>query len=310
MKELKLQELSDKKYIYAGVYMIIFPNNKKYIGISNNIRRRMNEHNTDFRNNLPIEHAIKKYGKINNFILLEEIQPENRELMRIREKYWISKYCSNNRNFGYNISEGGEGGDGADIGSKNHQARFTEEQIQQIYAELKKCDKTMTDIAKEYNIELSSLSYINNGKTYFHSSEIYPIRNGFQKIKKGIENHNSKFDEQTLDEIFILLKENKLTMKAIALKFNVAESTIHNINNGKTYIRDNESYPLRISKTGIKKLSQEQVRMIIDMLKGQPEKSIAQIGRELNICSKTISAINCGTTYKQQNENYPIRKKQ
>ena len=50
--------------------------------------------------------------------------------------------------------------------------------------------------------------------------------------------------------------------------------------------------------------------MIIDMLKGQPEKSIAQIGRELNICSKTISAINCGTTYKQQNENYPIRKKQ
>ena len=23
-------ELSDKKYIYAGVYMIIFPNNKKY----------------------------------------------------------------------------------------------------------------------------------------------------------------------------------------------------------------------------------------------------------------------------------------
>ena len=73
MKELKLQELSDKEHIYSGVYMIVFPNDKRYIGISNNIRRRMNEHNVDFRNNLPIESAIKKYGKINNFILLEEI---------------------------------------------------------------------------------------------------------------------------------------------------------------------------------------------------------------------------------------------
>lgn len=42
MKKLKLETLSDKIYIYSGVYMIIFPNNKKYIGISNNIRRRMN----------------------------------------------------------------------------------------------------------------------------------------------------------------------------------------------------------------------------------------------------------------------------
>lgn len=249
MKKLILQKLSDKDYIYSGVYMINFPNNKKYIGISNNIKRRMNEHNIDFRNNLPIERAIQKYGKIKDFILLEEISAENRGLMREREKYWIAKYHSNNREFGYNISEGG---DGADIGSKNSQAKFTEEQIQQIYQELKECKETMTNIAKKYNIDLSSLSYINNGKTYFHSSEFYPIRNNSQRIKKGIQNYNSKFNEEILDEIFILLKENNLTMKEIANKFNVAESTIHNINNGKTYIRENESYPLRISKTGSK----------------------------------------------------------
>lgn len=307
MKELKLQELSDKEHIYSGVYMIIFPNNKRYIGISNNIRRRMNEHNVDFRNNLPIESAIQKYGKINNFILLEEIEAENRQLMREREKYWIAKYHSNNKEFGYNVSEGG---DGADIGSKNPQAKFTEEQIQQIYKDLKDCKETMTDIARKYNIDLSSLSYINNGKTYFHSSEIYPIRNGFQKIKKGIENHNSKFDEAILNKIFSLLKENNLTMKAIANKFNVAESTIHNINNGTTYIRENETYPLRKSKTGSKKLSESQVQLIIEQLRKESKKSMCKIAENFNVSAKTISAINCGTIYKQKNENYPIRKKQ
>ena len=307
MKELKLQELSDKEHIYSGVYMIIFPNNKRYIGISNNIRRRMNEHNVDFRNNLPIESAIQKYGKINNFILLEEIEAENRQLMREREKYWIAKYHSNNKEFGYNVSEGG---DGADIGSKNPQAKFTEEQIQQIYKDLKDCKETMTDIARKYNIDLSSLSYINNGKTYFHSSEIYPIRNGFQKIKKGIENHNSKFDEAILNKIFSLLKENNLTMKAIANEFNVAESTIHNINNGTTYIRENETYPLRKSKTGSKKLSESQVQLIIEQLRKESKKSMCKIAEDFNVSAKTISAINCGIIYKQKNENYPIRKKQ
>lgn len=306
MKELILQELSDKIYIYSGIYMIVFPNSKKYIGISNNIRRRMNEHNNDFRNDLPIEYAIQKYGKINKFILLEEIEPTNRDLMRKREKYWIAKYHSNNKEFGYNISEGG---DGADIGSKNSQAKFTEEQIQQIYKELKNCKDTMTDIAKKYHIDLSTLSYINNGKTYFHSSEIYPIRNGFQKVKKGIQNYNSKFNEDILNEIFNLLKENRLTMKEIALKFNVAESTIHNINNGTTYIKENESYPLRISKVGSKKLTQEQVDNIIKQLKNEPNKSMSLIAKEFQVSSKIISSINCGTTYKQKNENYPIRHK-
>lgn len=306
MKKLILQKLSDSDYIYSGVYMIIFPNNKKYIGISNNIRRRMNEHNTDFRNNLPVERAIQKYGKITDFILLEEIAAENRELMRQQEKYWIAKYHSNNKEFGYNVSEGG---DGADAGSNNSQAKFTEEQIQQIYQDLRDNKETMTDMAKKYQIDLSSLSCINNGKTYFHSNEIYPIRYGFAKIKKGIKNHNSKFDEATLNQIFKLLKENNLSMRDIAKQFQVAESTIHNINKGTTYIKENEQYPLRKSKTGAQKLTQEQVLDIIYRLKNEPNKSISQIGRELNISQKTVSAINCGTIYKQKNENYPIRKR-
>ena len=306
MKTLNLQNLSDKEHIYSGVYLITFPNNKKYVGISNNVRRRMVEHNQDFRNNLPIEHAIQKYGKIADFILLEEIAPENRSQMREREKYWIAKYHSNNKNFGYNVSEGG---DGADIGSNNSQARFTEEQILQIYEELRKTKKTMTEIAKEYDVDLHILSYINNGKTYFHSNVIYPIRNGNQKILKGTESCNSKFSEEDLENIIFLLKENKLSMKEIALKYGVVDSTIHGINNGKTYFRENETYPLRVSKSGSRKLTNQQVVEIIALIKSNPKMSFKKIGELYGVSSKCISSINCGTTYKQNQENYPIRKK-
>lgn len=53
--------------------------------------------------------------------------------MREREKYWINYFHSNEKEFGYNVSEGG---DGADSGSLNHEAKFTEEEILSIYDEL------------------------------------------------------------------------------------------------------------------------------------------------------------------------------
>lgn len=125
MKIIKMSDICITD-IYSGIYKITFPNNKIYIGLSNNMYRRMLEHNTDFRNNLPIEKAIQKYGKITEFEILELIPSENRELMIEREKYWINFYNSTNKDIGYNISIGG---DGANLGSLNHEARFTEEEI-------------------------------------------------------------------------------------------------------------------------------------------------------------------------------------
>ena len=290
--------------IYSGVYKITFPNNKVYIGISNNIYRRMLEHNSDFRNNLPIEKAIQKYGKITEFVILEEINPNNRELMREREKFWISVFNSNKKEFGYNISEGG---DGADIGSNNHQAKLTEEQYQQVYKDLIDNKLSLQEIADKYEMHLSSISYLNNGHTYFHSTIDYPIRKTKPKVA-GINSGNSKFSQQDIENIWTLLQFHpELSMKQIADKYSVYASTIQNINQGKTYINPNLTYPLRESKTGKRKLSNEQVFQIISEIKNNPKESLASIGRRLNISSKTISSINCGTIYRQDNENYPIR---
>lgn len=304
MKHIKMQHCSVSQNIYSGVYKIVFPNNKIYIGISNNIYRRMLQHNSDFRNDLPIEKAIKKYGKISEFDILEEINPENRSFMRQREKYWIAKYKSNIKEFGYNISNGG---DGADAGSKNHQAKLTEQQFQLVYKDLIDNKLTIQEIAQKYNMSIGTMSRLNNGIHYFHSNITYPIRK--TKVNtSGIYNCNSKFSQQDINNIYNLLQFSlNISIKDIAKQYNVYASTIQNINNGKTYYNSNFNYPLRKPTVGKRKLSQEQVLQIIFEIKNYPEKSLAKIGKKLNINAKTISAINCGTIYRQKDEKYPIR---
>ena len=247
-----------------------------------------------------------KYGKITEFDIIELI--DNINIMKQREIYWIKYYDSANKDKGYNVSLGGDGGD---PGSFNSQARFTEEQIQVLYKELKEnLNESLEQIANKYNIHLTTLSNINNGHTYYHSMIQYPIRNKKEckQIISGINNKNSKFTEQEIEEIYFLLKnKQELTMKKIAEKYNVYASTIQNINLGKTYYNKDLIYPLRKPKTGSKKLSQEQIISIIKEIKSNPKESLVSIGRRLNINSKTISSINCGTIYKQENEKYPIR---
>ena len=57
----------------------------------------------------PLYRALRKYGEINEFYILEEIPGNNRELLGEREKYWIEYYNTTDSEFGYNISEGGDG---------------------------------------------------------------------------------------------------------------------------------------------------------------------------------------------------------
>lgn len=78
--------------------------NKIYIG--------KDKHNNPkyFGSGLKIKYAINKYG-ILNFIkeIIEECS--NEQELNIREKYWINYFNSTNRNIGYNITFGGDGGD-------------------------------------------------------------------------------------------------------------------------------------------------------------------------------------------------------
>ena len=84
-------------------------NGKIYIGQSTNIEDRYNRHfRADNTRNKPYFHrALEKYGKDNfNFEIIELCEKEK---LSEREKYWIKFYHSNDRNIGYNSTNGGEG---------------------------------------------------------------------------------------------------------------------------------------------------------------------------------------------------------
>ena len=106
-------------------------------------------------------------------------------------------------------------------------------------------------------MHLTAISRLNNGHTYFHSSIKYPIRKGKPKVA-GINSGNSKFTKEDIENIWFLLQfKPELTMRQIANNYNVASSTIQNINIGKTYINKDFHYPLRESETGKRKLNDE-----------------------------------------------------
>ena len=86
-----------------GIYKITKKENgKAYIGQSNDIDRRLKEH--QYKNDLAIEKAIQKYGiDAFNYEVVEECPLEN---LNEREKYWI-RYYNTYKGFGYNCNEGG-----------------------------------------------------------------------------------------------------------------------------------------------------------------------------------------------------------
>ena len=97
----------------SGIYCIKnLVNQKKYIGLSNNIARRKREHLYTLRNgkheNKHLQYAWDKYGEENfSFYIIEECSVD---MLDEREKYYIAKYQSNNDMYGYNIESGGHEG--------------------------------------------------------------------------------------------------------------------------------------------------------------------------------------------------------
>ena len=92
----------------TGIYKIIcLSNNKIYIGSSNDIFKRWNEHIWELNNhkhdNKHLQDAWNKYGEENfKFEIIEEC---NKDIKLKREQYYLDLYKSYNRDIGFNISK-------------------------------------------------------------------------------------------------------------------------------------------------------------------------------------------------------------
>lgn len=295
---MKISEINKK---IIGIYKINFPNKKSYIGLSNDIKRRIGEH--FYKNShLPCHKAIRKYfSSIEeiDFDILEEIEEEDYILLSQREKYWINYFDTCNKEKGYNLTKGGI----ALLTTENPFAKFNEDEINQIYA-LLQSGHTNVEIGKVFNCHPDTIGHVNTGKTYYNPDFDYPLRK--ETIhKKDFEAVNSITEKQYNQIVEYLLNTN-IPISTVAKLTQVNISTCHRINQGKIHQNNFFSYPLR--KSTKHKVTSEEVKEIIELLK-LGEFSITYIATLYRCSRDTISDINNGKRHQIEGEIYPIRTK-
>jgi group I intron endonuclease len=109
-------------------------NNKVYVGITNQgYKTRWYKHCSDAIRDcgFPLHLAMQKHGIANFKIEVIDIANTIQEL-KDKEKYWISHYNSNNREIGYNLTEGGDGTFG-----RKHSEETKEKIRQKVYSRVK-----------------------------------------------------------------------------------------------------------------------------------------------------------------------------
>jgi group I intron endonuclease len=147
-----------------GIYKITnLINNHAYIGQSKNIEFRLKTH---FKKAFILDseefdkvlyQAIRKYGAENfGTEILEELPEASRQLLNIRESYWIDKYDTYHN--GYNETLGGDGVSGA-IGEKHHNHKLTEADVIAIRQRWAACKESVQDIYTTYKDSITKAGF-------------------------------------------------------------------------------------------------------------------------------------------------------
>lgn len=269
-----------EKYVYKIENKI---NKKIYVGQTNNLDRRMQEHKHNERNNHPIHNAIKKYGWENFEVSVLYYGVNYNE----KEKEYIKLYKSNRKEYGYNITAGGQDSSG----ENNPQSKLSQSDVYQIISDLKG-NNSIECIAKKYRTTVKTIRNINAGISWRIGSLQYPIRKRKLKI----------LNNEEVKEIISLLKDANNSIEGIADMFNIKPYIVLNINKGNTYRLDSEIYPIR--EIGI---PSRDIERIVEMLE-QENIPIKEIAEKFNKTLSQIYRINKGECWHNDSLKYPIRK--
>ena len=153
-------------------------NNKVYIGQTvNNLKTRWYKH-CHFNGCRMLHNAILKYGENNFTQEIIEHCPIN-ELNK-REIYWISFYKSNDKQFGYNILQGGN------LGRKGF-SKLKKEEIDKII-ELDKKGVSHIKIGEMFNINRKTVTFILRRESNYTTRRTkYEDRTDFKEIEEFLK---------------------------------------------------------------------------------------------------------------------------
>lgn len=182
----------------SGIYLFRNKiNNKVYIGQANDIKARFNQHKQHINDGLYFHKALLKYGYSNfEYYILESFNFIDKNIQNEREIYFINKFKSNDKDYGYNLTAGGCGRLDIII-SEEHRKKLAEAQYKYCIAynfitskyieansrlELK--NKLKEDGYSEVN-EQRIYDTISNNST--HTGD-YLIANSFEELQEKIKN--------------------------------------------------------------------------------------------------------------------------
>lgn len=174
----------------------------------------------------------------------------------------------------------------------------------------------------EYGKENFSLEIIEHQITNYNEREKYWIKYynsiipfGYN-VQEGGEKPPTLYGEDSpacvlSDEKLIELKKDlantKLSYLKLADKYNISKRQILRINYGLSRANINEKYPIRKKANINGKLSDTDIKVIVELLKHTYFFN-GEIARMFNVEVHAISDINTGKTHKIKDEIYPIRK--
>lgn len=214
-------------------------NGKKYVGQTNNIKRRYKQHKedsftnyNDARYNQAIHCAIRKHGLDNfDFEILEVLENKTSEEVNERETYWIREKSSLAPN-GYNLKAIGEANRGRNSSS------LSDADKNEIRRRLRE-KESIREIAEDYLLSYSYVSQINTGERLFSESENYPLQSNRTEVYLYLK-------------IIELLKDTMLSMNKIAETLGVSKDTVQRVNKGQQVAVKNlyDDFPIRKQKQG------------------------------------------------------------
>ncbi len=215
-----------------GIYKITKKSNgKAYIGQSNDIERRFQEHK--YKIDIPIELAIQKYGSdAFTFEILEECSLDQ---LDEREVYWIN-YYNTFKGIGYNCNEGG----GNNRGENNGRTNLTNENVAYI-RECYDAHLRRKDVYEQFKdkISFSSFARIWDGSTWKNiKPEVYTEENKLYYSKHATDGSKSENAVFTSEEV-IKMRERYVNEDARTIyedyKDRCSYQTLQQILWGRTY---------------------------------------------------------------------------
>lgn len=179
-------------------------------------------------------------------------------------------------------------------------------------------DKAIQKYGKEhfwYEVLEEKIQNYNEREKYWIKKYNSLSPNGYNILSGGDEppcfygekSSQSKMSNETFLELKKDLKNTLISFGSLGEKYNLSKRQIMRINSGVSRAEINENYPLRKVNNINGKLTDEDVDLIIDLLKYSYRLN-GDIARQFGVSSAQIERINQGKAHFREQEKYPIRK--